>query len=109
MRKLRKWFAVLMICCLALSPIFDAGLLWGGQQALAADEPLNLNKDPGLAAYWDMNEADEQPPTAPADLAAEDITDHSVWMSWKESMDNEGIAFYHVYQAGTADPVKSIP
>ncbi len=45
---------------------------------------------------------DTQPPTAPTNLTASNITDTSVSLSWNASTDNVGVAGYEVFVDGTS-------
>ncbi len=45
--------------------------------------------------------ADTQPPTAPSNLTASNITDTTVDLSWTASTDNVGVTGYDVYQNNT--------
>ncbi len=43
---------------------------------------------------------DEQPPSAPSELAANEITQTSIKLSWTEPSDNVGVAKYEIFNGG---------
>lgn len=54
-----------------------------------------------LVVYGEENTADTTDPSVPTGLAASNITNTSVDLSWSESTDNVGVAGYKVYTDGS--------
>ncbi|RJX39979.1 chitinase [Paenibacillus pinisoli] len=58
----------------------------------------------GTISYQVINASgggDSQAPSVPGNLAASDITENSVKLSWNASTDNVGVTGYEVYQGGS--------
>lgn len=54
-----------------------------------------------LTVYGAPAPADNQPPSAPTDLAASEVTPSQVALTWSPSTDNTAVAGYKVYRDGT--------
>jgi chitinase len=54
-----------------------------------------------LAAAAPAWAADTQPPTAPTNLRASDVTMSTVTLSWTRSTDNVGVTVYQIFDGGT--------
>ncbi len=68
----------------------------------ALDAAGNESTSSNVASFQtSAPQPDTEPPTAPAQLSASDITSTSVKLSWKASTDNVGVTGYRIYNGST--------
>ena len=59
-----------------------------------------VTDEAGNTATRTISTSDEEPPTAPVDLAYTDRTSASVTLTWEAGTDNVGVAGYNIYKNG---------
>ena len=94
------------------SPCVDAGTLmtettYGAWTVPAFNDQLNGKPDIGAYEFGNAKfptganlSADNQAPTVPVDLKAENILSDKLLLRWKPATDNVGITAYHVFKNG---------
>jgi len=67
----------------------------------AKDDAGNVSSASNTVNVTTLSDADTEAPTAPTNLAASNITQTTVDLSWTASTDNVGVTGYDVYQGST--------
>ncbi|TRZ46118.1 fibronectin type III domain-containing protein [Robertkochia solimangrovi] len=69
-------------------------------KVVAKDAADNASEASNIVSATTKAGEDKEAPTAPANLAASNITESAVTLTWKASEDNVGVTAYDVYQNG---------